>query len=69
MLELLTRERSDRLLQERVLRVPEEHPDRGPRSLLLAVGMVEQHILDVRRSAMRPLDGCAGGQVEHGRGV
>ena len=69
MLELFARELGEGLLQEAVMRVGEEKLDGRPGRLLLAVRVIEEHLVEVRLRAWEPVGVGRGGQVEHGAGV
>lgn len=69
MLELLAGELGERLLQEAMMGIGEEQLDRSRRGLLLTMGMIEQHLVEVCFGAGEPVGGGFASQVQHGRGV
>ena len=69
MLELLTRERRERQQQPRMFGVAEDQSQRRRGSLLLAVGVVEQDLLDVRERASAPVVVARRREVKHAGSV
>ena len=65
----LSSEARDRLLQEAVLGIAEQQPDRRAGGLLLAVRVIEQDVVDVLHGVERPLAGSLGSEVQHRAGV
>ena len=57
------------LLQKSVLGITEQHSERCPGRLLFAMGVIEQHIIDVADRSLCPGLSRRGGQVQHGGAV